>query len=308
MKGPYLVITDLDNTLYDWVTFYSAAFEAMLIALVKRLNVSRDRLVREFQEVHRRYGNSEQPFAVLELPSVKTAMQSLDRASRAKELDDVLHAFNSARREHLQLYPTVATTLQALQRARVPVIGFTDASLINAYYRLSMLGIAAQFRRLYVRPIDWEGHPDPDREAQLQPPPQLVREIPSEERKPDPRILLDICRQEGFAPSHALYVGDSMARDVAMAKAAGVTAVWARYGSSYDAARWDLLVQITHWTAEDVAREGELRIAAASVEPDFVIDEFSSLLGILSIAEGAPLTVKEDGTEMPGKRLGPPSR
>jgi FMN phosphatase YigB (HAD superfamily) len=62
-----LLITDLDNTLYDWVSFFSASFQNMVSELTKLLEVSEETVLSEFKVIHRRYGNSEQPFAVLEL-------------------------------------------------------------------------------------------------------------------------------------------------------------------------------------------------------------------------------------------------
>ena len=44
-----------------------------------------------------------------------------------------------------------------------------------------------------------------------------------------------------------------------MAKDAGLTAIWARYGGRYDPQLWDLLVAVSHWTAADV-KIGHLRI------------------------------------------------
>jgi FMN phosphatase YigB (HAD superfamily) len=79
-------------------------------------------------------------------------------------------------------------------------------------------------------------------------------------------------------------VGDSLVRDVSMAKAAGVHAVWARYGLQYDRALWEILVRVTHWTDEDVRREEELRRLTKDVQPDYTIDDFGELLALIGIA------------------------
>lgn len=96
--------------------------------------------------------------------------------------------------------------------------------------------------------------------------------MPRTERKPNARLLLDICEREGVQPRDACYVGDSLTRDISMAKRAGVTAVWARYGLSYDPSLWELLVRVTHWTPEDVAREAELNLQVGGVQPDHMIE------------------------------------
>jgi FMN phosphatase YigB (HAD superfamily) len=56
-----LLITDLDNTLYDWVTFFTASFRSMVTELTSMLETFEDNLLEEFKSIHQRYGNSEQP-------------------------------------------------------------------------------------------------------------------------------------------------------------------------------------------------------------------------------------------------------
>ena len=96
--------------------------------------------------------------------------------------------------------------------------------------------------------------------------------VPQEERKPNPQLLADICRKEGADIASTYYVGDSLVRDVAMAKQAGVTAIWARYGTIYDPECWTYLVKVTHWTDEDVSREKALRAKYRDVVPDYTIE------------------------------------
>jgi hypothetical protein len=62
---------------------------------------------------------------------------------------------------------------------------------------------------------------------------------------------------------------------LAIAKGAGVKAIWARYGTKYDAHLWDLLVAVTHWTPEDVEREATLKATYRNVQADHAIDSFS---------------------------------
>ena len=55
----------------------------------------------------------------------------------------------------------------------------------------------------------------------------LVRKLAHHQLKPDPDVLLEICHTEGVQTYDAAYVGDSIARDMLMAKRAGVFAIWA---------------------------------------------------------------------------------
>ena len=105
--------------------------------------------------------------------------------------------------------------------------------------------------------------------------------VPRQDRKPNPQLLADICRKEGADPKVTYYLGDSLVRDIAMAKQAGVTAIWARYGTEYDPKHWQYLVKVTHWTDEDVQREKILKSKYSDVVPDYTIDSFAQLKSIL---------------------------
>jgi len=278
-----LLITDLDNTLYDWVTFFAHSFDAMVQELSTLLDTDRHSLLSEFKEIHQRYGSTETPWAALELPTVRVKFPGLSNVELATRLEPAFRAFSDARRQHLRLYPSVNETLSSLRASGVMIIGHTEALPVNAFYRLWRLGITDKFRRLYTI----EGHtiepPFPDRPHAI-PSQDLIRTLPSSERKPNPAVLLDICAREGFKVHDCCYLGDSLIRDIAMAKDAGMTAVWARYGTRYEPRLWDLLVAVTHWTAADVQREAKLREAYRNIAPDKTIDTFSDILGLVPMA------------------------
>jgi phosphoglycolate phosphatase len=249
----------------------------MAAAVYKLTGIPVERLFEEFKAMHQRYGNSEQPFAVLELPSVVEHFRTSDRAELRRHLDPALHAFNKTRKERLALYPTVRDTLERLHTSNCKIIGHTEAMLLNSYWRLSFFNIDRYLTRLYTLEGKWEPHPSPESRRVSDPRSDFVRIVPQIERKPNPRLLLDICEREGFHPSEVVYVGDSLTRDISMAKSAGVTAVWAHYGTVYDKAHWEILVKITHWTEDDVQREESLRRRFKDVEPDLVIERFEQL-------------------------------
>ena len=143
-----LLITDLDNTLYDWVTFFAHAFDAMVQELTCLLDADRQSLLSQFKEIHQRYGSTETPWAALELPAARAKFSGLSNGELAKQLEPAFRAFSDARREHLRLYPSVADTLSSLQARGVTIIGHTEALAVNAFYRLWRLGVADKYRRL----------------------------------------------------------------------------------------------------------------------------------------------------------------
>jgi phosphoglycolate phosphatase-like HAD superfamily hydrolase len=278
-----LLITDLDNTLYDWVTFFTHSFIKMVTEISNLTGVAEDVLLSEFKLVHQKYGNSEQPYAALELPSVQSTFGTSDREVLLSKLDSAFYAFNKTRKDLLKPYEGVRETLQSLSAVGVVIVGHTEAIAVNGAWRLQRIDVARYFKRLYTL----EGHAvpilPPGESPWLNLSPGFLKELPKSERKPNPALLRDICAREGFDVSDAVYVGDSITRDVSMAKEAGVTAIWAKYGSSYDRELWKYLVRITHWTAADVDREETLRSIYGSVTPDVTIESFTELTGLFDL-------------------------
>jgi FMN phosphatase YigB (HAD superfamily) len=289
-----LLITDLDNTLYDWVTYFANSFSAMIKDLAVTLDIEEETLLDEFKVVHQHYGNSEHPFAMFELPSVRRRFPNSSRNELLYELESPLAAFRASREKHLRLYEGVYDTLKTLAEEGAIIVAHTEAVAIHAYYRLMRLDILKYFKHIYALEGFLEPHPNPSRAAELVPPPGLIKVIPRNERKPNPELLQHICGQEGIRPSDACYVGDSLSRDVSMAKTAGVTAVWARYGTRYEPSLWDILVRVTHWTDEDVAREAELRNLYSDIQPDYIIDSFVDLLDVLAVTDSYESSVVPD--------------
>ncbi len=265
-----LLVCDLDNTLYDWVTYFAVAFYEMVDVAVEILDVPRERLLDDLQEVHRRYHNSEQPFALLEARCVTEHFAGEPREQLARHFDAAFHAFNSARKRTLRAYPRVPETLATIREAGVGIVGHTEATVVNAELRLHKLGLTEFIQKLYA--VEHQGEHPAESGPMVHERVEHVRTLRLHERKPDPRVLLEICDDAGVSPSASLYVGDSLSRDIGMAKEALVHSAWAKYGTMYEQASWDRLVRITHWTNEDVRRANEIRERYGNVHPDITLE------------------------------------
>src|SRR4051812_41457916 len=93
-----LLVCDLDNTLYDWVSYFVPSFYAMVDAVVAITGCEREKLLDDFRAVHQAHSDAEHPFALLETETIKRRYSS---AKAVKELDPAFHAFNSERKRHL---------------------------------------------------------------------------------------------------------------------------------------------------------------------------------------------------------------
>lgn len=276
MTTPKLLVTDLDNTLYDWVTFFTRSFSAMVNALPKLLGVSEAQLLDEYKAVHTAYNLTELPFATLELPSVRRICAGMPTEQVMRELSDAFAAFDTTRDAALVLYPTVLETLTELQSRGIPVVVCTDSVAANARFRLKKLGLLPLFNAVYVLEGRLPAHPQggavvPTQDARF-------HTVGHDERKPDPRLLERICAHMGVAPPETVYIGDSLTRDVLMAHHAGAVPVWAHYGTLLDDEARSLLFRISHWTAAEVAREAELVKQVAGVPRELTAKQFGDVL------------------------------
>jgi FMN phosphatase YigB (HAD superfamily) len=280
-----MLVCDLDNTLYDWVGYFVPSFNAMVEAALPIIGCDREQLLDDLREIHQRHHDSEQPFALIETSIVQRRFAGMSPAEMAKALDPAFHAFNSIRKKTLRLNPGVMEGLSSLHCAGVILIAHTESRLYGAFDRLLRLEILRYFRKVYCRERPVLVHPNEAASAAWlnQVPMHLVRELAQHQAKPDPDVLLEICRTEGVEASDTAYIGDSVARDILMAKRAGVFAIWAEYGATHDRRQYTDLVRVTHWTPEEVAREERFKAEARSVRPDYTASSFLDVLTALGM-------------------------
>jgi len=249
-----LVITDLDNTLYDWVRWYARAVVSMTERAAAIMGCASEPLYDELRDAYASRGSVEEPRALLDLPLVLGHFG--DRAAAGDALEPALRAFAQPPADTLRTYDGVRTGLRQLADLGVPVVGHTEANAPNAMQRLRQLALERRMSILFTSPSQ-RGRTD-ERGAMPQPiapaPEFVLRQLKPPLSKPNPATVLTICRQLDISPSEVLYVGDSLDRDIAMARGAGVWAAWARYGTQHDPDDWARLVSITHWTPAEVAR------------------------------------------------------
>ncbi|HEV3042053.1 MAG TPA: HAD family hydrolase [Candidatus Angelobacter sp.] len=298
-----LVVTDLDNTLYDWVTSFVPAFYSMIAVASRLLDVSEAELLDDIQAVHRRHGSSEYPFALLETAVVRRRFSGLPRPEIKERLDAAFHAFNKLRKQSLCLYEGVRETLKSIQDNGGVIVGHTDAHAGNSMFRLGKLGLVNLITRLYA-PQSLNNMELINFSVESEDVPSgYIRPLPLEDRKPNPKVLLDICSEYHVLPENTLYVGDSLVRDVLMAKRAGVNSAWARYGNTFSRDLWAKLVRVTHWTEDDVRREEQLQAEAAGIHPDVTLEHFSDILTHFTFSRPGFPVVGKDAITMGDKTL-----
>lgn len=138
MQRITVVILDLDNTLFDWVEIWHQSFKAMLDDLVEKSGIARDVLIGDFKAVFTRHGTSEYAFAIQQLPCLQAKHPN---QSISQLYDSSIHAYRSARKSALKLFPDVEETLQTLKDTGCLLIGYTESMAFYTHNRLRKLGL-----------------------------------------------------------------------------------------------------------------------------------------------------------------------
>lgn len=280
-----LVITDVDNTLYDWLRFYIPSFLAMVEEVHRISGVDIPALKASFRRVHQAHRTTEYVFAIQELDALEHIDAGLSPEGRLKKYDSAIHAFRSMRRKTLHLYPGVRETLKHLRDAGFLVVAHSDSMMSYVSRRLRQLdvdelltavcaprdhGIPATLDPTSVRRV-----PEAAVESRT-----LHLEFSPDIRKPDPATLDPVFKELGVARAEALYVGDSLSRDILLARRAHIVDVWAQYGARRDDPLYRELLETTYWTEAEVAEEERLRRELGDTAPSNAISSFEEILAL----------------------------
>lgn len=275
-----LLITDLDDTLYSWTGFFIPAFYEMVNKLSQILGIPESDLLQEYKLIHQEKGSVEYPYTTFSLPSVKKTFPNCTEAQLNDILDSAFHCFNSSRKKNLHLFPHVEQTLEKLFNLGIIIVGYTESAEENGVYRLKRLGIDKFFSKVYVSYSQFQR-----KSSNLSfPKTQVVRE-----KKPNAEVLKQICIDEKIDTKEAIYIGDSLIKDVYMSKAAGITSVLCKYPKNKEDDNLYLkLLAISHWTESDFAHETKLKenCEKENIFPDFTITSFREVVPIIDNLNG----------------------
>ncbi|MEM9707994.1 MAG: HAD family hydrolase [Pseudomonadota bacterium] len=280
MSEKSILITDLDNTLFDWVDIWYRSFSAMLDSVVATTGIDRDKLIPEIRRVHQRHGTSEYAFLLEEVPSLVEYCNGRDPVD---VFEDAIRSYRSTRKEALKLFYGVMDSLVQIKGSGALIFGYTESMAFYTRFRIQRLELDGVIDILFS-PKDHDIPIGMDIETLRRYPSdayELKKTIhnytPKGSLKPDADVLEEIIMRSGLRKCEAVYVGDSLHKDVAMAKTLGVDHAWAKYGVAQQKPEYQLLRDVTHWTDEDVEREK--RIKQADVSPEVTLESgFPELL------------------------------
>jgi phosphoglycolate phosphatase len=235
-----LIVTDMDNTLYSWVDYIVPAVEALVASVCNSTQLPRLKVVQSLKAVYEKYESNDYPF-VLQESAIYAEFHEFGSFDKLV-IQPARAAFAEARRRYLRPFPGVLETLASLRAMDIPVVGLTDAPRNPAEYRTKRLGFDQFFSALYTLPaFSFPRAPDgaeliapdilrKDERGDYRPGCPVV-ELPRDFEKPNAEGLMRVCRDFGVPPEETVVVGDSVRKDIAVAKKVGAIDCWAEYGT-----------------------------------------------------------------------------
>jgi len=267
-----VVVTDLDDTVWDWVLFWYTSFKPMYDEIKRLSGLSDEVLQDSFRRVFSAHKTSEYVFVIQELPCLLERHPSEELPGR------YFSAIEACRRgRRLRPHPYALRTLRRLKALGVLLIAYSESKAFYAAQRVRKVGLDGVLDFLYTPPDDDVTDDETRRElrgrrfAELDLQETVARQTPPGAFKPCPEILHSILADVGAPPDQTIYVGDKLFKDVVMAQDAGVTDVWAKYGQSHWRDEYELLKKVTHWSQEQV--QAEVEATPDSVEPSYVLEK-----------------------------------
>lgn len=255
-KRVNFIVTDLDDTIWDWLRMWYESFDPYIKRISTRFNVDISALKSDFKAIHQKYGSSEASFIHQELTCLSQEQKNEFGKSFNNERS-ILHEYYSAKKNNLFLYRGVKETLKKLKEKGVVIVGFTESKAFFTKYRIKHLELDGLIDYIYA-PID-TGVPESVyrhySEDFWEPNVTEMRYLSRDVRKPAPEILEIILRDFKAKKENTIYIGDKLDKDVSMANEADIDSVYAKYGHQIDTEKYQLLRDVTHWTDEDVKRE-----------------------------------------------------
>lgn len=298
MQRPkYLIVLDIDNTVFDWVAYYVTAMEALFTQVASTISCDPSELATQAKKVFERHGSIEYPFLIQELPTVMDYYQDNIACMLKEAVEPGRQAFNSAARHLLKPYEGVTQSLKQMRLdwPDAPIVALTDAPRYVAMWKLNKLGLLHEFQAVY-------GLPDPKIPTHLKTRqvkvdqeilmkhldrrdfdfPGRIRTLPEDYEKPGPKglktVLMDY-DMEGQLDS-VLWVGDNLRKDVGLGRSLGVHTAWAEYGTKIDPKVKDRLLAFSpdQNVHKNVALDPQ---SPSSPIPDVTLQSFADLLKAL---------------------------
>lgn len=215
MKDVNLVITDLDDTIWDWLYMWYNSFSPYFNRIVQETGIEEKKLKEAFKQLHQTYGTTEMSFAYKELPIIKKEFYPLFEASSDLS-KSILHEYYSNKKHNLKAYEGVVNALKTIKSKGSLIIAFTESYVFFTKYRIKHLGFDGLIDCVYSPngsnlPLSVYQHYDDDF---WEPKITKIKVLPTDTRKPNADILNQIMEDYNADKKKVIYVGDKLDKDI----------------------------------------------------------------------------------------------
>lgn len=270
---PKALILDLDNTLYSWMEAYVPSFLAQINYLEENTLVDKEVIKKDFKSVYKKYGSVEIPTAVFELGMWKTINLPPKTINRIQL--EAMNLFFEEFSNNICLFPNVKETLKWAKENSFFIFGISDAFSYWIDFRIKCVDIGDLFETIYA--VDDTKILNSNVISHLSPIETIIS-LPPDQIKPNTYVVDCLIKKYNFNKQNIYMVGDSIEKDIAMAKNAGIHDVWAKYGTLYHKGCGSLLRSITPWSKSKQQIEN---LSIKNIIPSFTIMDFGELKEIV---------------------------
>lgn len=221
------IVWDVDNTLWDWVSYASKTYPAMCDLLTEEVGIKRERVATAMQTYYTQAQTMESSWLVQGL-----ANQGLPVIDRKALIAKLQKRFHSTRNKSLSLYEGITEVLEVADDKDVDNQILSDAPAFHAASRIRHLNVEQSlFQSMHalqdsaVIPIP-QHYKDKDKEhyGLTFPVHTLKREKPHTNLEE----VVGMTREE--IARHVVVIGDNFKKDMALAARYGCLGIHAKWG------------------------------------------------------------------------------
>ena len=270
------LITDFDNTLFDWFANWYQAFSCALNYITDNIkNINKEMLIDDIKSIHERCGTTEylNVFNEIAINPKYATYDNIEVVCRnATSLREDL------RHKQLCLFDDVFNTLQCLKNNNFKIIIFTESEAYSTLSRIISLKLDGIVDYVYAPPSR-------NSEIPIMQKTKFKQLDYSEHYKTNPNNLYKIISELKLNKDNCCYLGDNLIKDIEMAKSAGIIDIYAKYGENYlKKKEYQLLKDVTSWTDSMVKKEEKSN--EQLIKPTYTLENsIKELLEILNINE-----------------------